>query len=52
MGSVADRPVVIIDDIKTTGATLLAAARAVLDHEAQSDLVVAAAHDGLGRERG
>lgn len=48
MGSVADRPVVIVDDMITTGATVIAAARAVLDQGAQPDLIVAATHDVLG----
>lgn len=48
IGSVADRPVVIVDDMITTGATINAAARAVLDLGAQPDIVVAATHKVLG----
>lgn len=48
MGSVADRPVVIIDDMITTGATVIAAARAVLDQGAEPDMIVTATHDVLG----
>ena len=48
MGSVADRPVLIIDDMITTGATISAAARAVLDQGARPDLIVAATHNVLG----
>jgi ribose-phosphate pyrophosphokinase len=48
MGSVADRPVLIVDDMITTGATIAAAARAVLDQGARPDLIVAATHNVLG----
>jgi ribose-phosphate pyrophosphokinase len=44
VGDVAGRPVVIVDDMISTGATIRAAAGAVLERGALPDLVVAATH--------
>jgi ribose-phosphate pyrophosphokinase len=44
MGDVEKRPVVIVDDMISTGATIRAAAKAVVEKGARSDVVVAATH--------
>ncbi|HEX6220898.1 MAG TPA: ribose-phosphate pyrophosphokinase [Acidimicrobiia bacterium] len=49
VGDVAGRPVVIVDDMISTGATIRAAAGAVLERGALPDLVVAATHGLLVR---
>jgi ribose-phosphate pyrophosphokinase len=49
VGDVAGRPVVIVDDMISTGATIRAAAGAVLERGALPDLVVAATHSLLIR---
>ena len=54
VGDVAGRPALIVDDMISTGATIEAAARLLLDHHALPDMVVAATHgllvgDAAGR---
>jgi ribose-phosphate pyrophosphokinase len=49
VGDVAGRPVVIVDDMISTGATIRAAAAAVLERGAHPDPVVAATHGLLVR---
>jgi ribose-phosphate pyrophosphokinase len=44
VGDVTDRPVLIVDDMISTGATIVAAAEAALAHGAAPDLTVAATH--------
>lgn len=44
VGDVAGRPVVIVDDMISTGATIEAAANLLLSHEALPDVTVAATH--------
>lgn len=44
VGDVADRPVLIVDDMISTGATIVAAAEAALAHGAAADMTVAATH--------
>jgi ribose-phosphate pyrophosphokinase len=44
VGDVADRPVLLVDDMVSTGATLEAAARVVLEHGARPDVAVLATH--------
>lgn len=44
VGQVSGRPVLLVDDMISTGATLAAAVRAVLEHGALGDVVVAASH--------
>ena len=43
-GDVDGRPVIIVDDMISTGATIEAAARVLLDHGATPEIVVAATH--------
>jgi ribose-phosphate pyrophosphokinase len=44
VGDVAGRPVVLVDDMISTGATIAAAIAALLERQALSDFVVAATH--------
>jgi ribose-phosphate pyrophosphokinase len=46
-GDVGGRAVIIVDDMITTGATIEAAARALLDHGARPEMIVAATHSLL-----
>ncbi len=47
MGHVDGRPTIVVDDMITTGATIEAAVRLLLDNGARPDVIVAAATHGL-----
>ncbi|MEO3805337.1 ribose-phosphate pyrophosphokinase [Nonomuraea sp. B1E8] len=44
VGDVRDRPVIVVDDMISTGGTIAAAAEAVADHGAAPEIVVVATH--------
>jgi ribose-phosphate pyrophosphokinase len=44
VGEVGGRPVIVVDDMISTGATIEAAAHLVLEHDALPDITVAATH--------
>jgi len=43
-GDVADRPVIVVDDMISTAATIESAVRLLLEHGAEPEVVVAATH--------